>query len=229
MTLKELWKRYEKFNAFNFDSLSDELKGQAVKVVFEKDEIITMLGDSPQYVYFIDSGIAQGVRLYGNGNAYHYFQIRRQNGSIGLLELLAQEETYVATIIASTRLVAWQVPASSVYSFIMGNVDMMRCCLYVVATDLYQRSANDGLLYYHTGLERVMFYLTRYYSGHATNAETIVMEPGYQYIANNIGVSIKTVGRSVRQLKEQGFISSKNKKIVISHAQYEKMLEALQL
>ena len=53
------------------------------------------------------------------------------------------------------------------------------------------------------------------------------MTSDYQTIANNIGVSVRTVVRSIRILKEQEEITSIRKKIFISPEQYQTMLEAI--
>ena len=53
------------------------------------------------------------------------------------------------------------------------------------------------------------------------------MTSDYQTIANNIGVSVRTVVRSIRILKEQEENTSIRKKIFISPEQYQTMLEAI--
>ena len=54
------------------------------------------------------------------------------------------------------------------------------------------------------------------------------MEPDYQTIASNIGVSVRTVVRSIQKLKELGEITSVRKKIYISEKQQLIMLEEIE-
>lgn len=227
MELEQLWEKYQAYKKFNYDSLPEEMKQAAVKVSFAPKAIITLAGEYPEYVYFLASGIVQGTRIYRDGNSYHYFVLRKEDGSIGLLELLAQEQSYVATIIAQTPVTAYRVEASAVYALIMSDLRLMRSCLYVVAHDLYQRSGNDGLLYHRNGCDRMRFFLANYYRTHAKEGETVSLDADYQAIANSIGVSLRTVGRSVQQMKSMGLVSSVKKKILISPEQYEALQEGL--
>ena len=54
------------------------------------------------------------------------------------------------------------------------------------------------------------------------------MEPDYQTIASNIGVSVRTVVRSIQKLKELGEITSVRKKIYISERRQLIMLEEIE-
>ena len=51
----------------------------------------------------------------------------------------------------------------------------------------------------------------------------------YRDIAASVGVSIRTVGRSIRQLKEKGEIQSSGKKVIIDADNYALLLSSLNL
>ena len=63
---------------------------------------------------------------------------------------------------------------------------------------------------------------------HASKGQKILVEPDYQTIASNIGVSVRTVVRSIQKLKELGEITSVRKKIYISERQQLIMLEEIE-
>ena len=63
---------------------------------------------------------------------------------------------------------------------------------------------------------------------HTSKVEQILVEPDYQTIASNIGVSVRTVVRSIQKLKELGEITSVRKKIYISERQQLIMLEEIE-
>lgn len=226
-SLESLWKQYTQYKVFNYSSLNDTLKRAATKVEFLPKSIITMAGDYPRFVYFITEGVAQGVRIYQNGNSYHYFVLNEEDGSIGMLELLSQETCYVATLVAMTKVTAYRVESALVYETIMTDIALLRSCLYIVSHDLYKRSGNDGLLYYRNGLDRVQFFLTNYYITHAQGLESVVVSGDYQSIANCIGASLRTVGRSIQLLKEEALVTLYKKKITVSYEQYERMCERI--
>ena len=228
MRLEELWKKYSPYNQFNLSVLPEEIKSQGVRLTYEPHSVIISRGEFPKYIYFIESGTALGTRDYKDGNNYYYFRITSKTGSVGLLEVLAHEPQTIATVVASTRVTVLRISSAVIYEYLMTHLDMLYYCTYIVAHDLYQRSGNDGILYYQRGIDRVRFYLVQYYMLHASKGQKILVEPDYQTIASNIGVSVRTVVRSIQKLKELGEITSVRKKIYISERQQLIMLEEIE-
>ena len=227
MNLRELWKKYDSYSQFNVSVLPEEIRAQGVQLVYPAGSVIISLGDFPDYVYFIQSGSAIGTRDYHDGNNYFYFRITSENGSVGLLEVLARKDRSVATVVAETQVTALRISSSIIYEYLMKNVDMLYRCTYIVANDLYQRSGNDGILYYQKGIDRVRYYLVQHYIRHASSGQPLIVQTDYQTIASNIGVSVRTIVRSVSRLKELSEISVCKKKIVISKQQHERMQAAI--
>lgn len=227
MKLEELWERYGSFGPFNIGSLPESIRSQGTRIVFPPRSVIVNRGDFPRYIYFVERGVALGTRNYNDGNNYYYFQIDRENGCLGLLEVLSRQPATVATVVARTEVTVLRVNSAVIYEFIMNSPKLLAQCVYMVAGDLYQRSGNDGILYYYRGIDRVRYYLVQYCGLHGRGDGEVWVDADYQTIASNIGVSIRTVVRSIRTLKEQGEITSVRKKISISPDQYQTMLDAI--
>lgn len=227
MNLEELWKQYGSYNQFNLETLPPDILSQGVRLTYASGSVIISRGDFPGYIYFIESGVALGTREYNDGNNYYYFRITRETGSLGLLEVLAREPRSIATVVASTEVNVLRISSAVIYEYLMQHVDMLYNCTYIVAHDLYQRSGNDGILYYQQGIDRVRYYLVQYYMLHADGSDSLAVQPDYQTIASNIGVSVRTVVRSVSKLKESGEITVFKKKVSISREQCGRMQEAI--
>ena len=228
MKLQKLWRKYKSDKEFNLQALPETLAKQGVSIEYEKNSILVSRGERPDYVYFIQEGMVAGIREYANGNTYSYFQLNSTNGSVGLLEILAGKDAYIATLSTVTRVKALRIDASLVYQTIMEDKELLRQCINLLADDLYKRSGNDGIMYYMSGLDRVRFFLITYYEGHQNMRNVkgeVFVEAEYQDIANGIGMSIRTVGRNLQKLKQTGELKNIQKKIVISERQYEKLRE----
>ena len=224
MKLEKLWRKYKSDGDFNLQALPESLVKQGVLVEYEKNSILVSRGERPDYIYFIQEGMVAGIREYANGNTYSYFQLNSTNGSVGLLEILAGKEHYIATLSTITRVKALRINAALVYQTIMEENELLRKCINLLADDLYMRSGNDGIMYYMSGLDRVRFFLLTYYEGHQKNYEgDVLVEAEYQDIANGIGMSIRTVGRNLQKLKETGELKNIQKKIIMGKQQYEKL------
>ncbi|MBM6949228.1 Crp/Fnr family transcriptional regulator [Mordavella massiliensis] len=231
MDLQGLWEKYREETVFNYSVLPEHLKKHGEHLVVEPQTLIVSRGEFPGSIYFILDGVAAGVREYADGNEYSYFQLDRQNGNIGLLEIFARKESYIATIVSITRVEMVRIDAALIYEAAMQDVSLLRRCTALLADDLYKRSGNDGILYYFQGIDRVRYYLTSYYERHQAEAEKgkVTVHAEYQDIASSIGVSVRTVGRNLQKLKETGEIGSWHKKTTVSQEQYRQMLENLYL
>lgn len=225
--LQTLWKKYSAYSKFNLSVLPEEIKAQGVRLVYQPQSFITTRGAFPEYIYFMESGIALGCRQYHTGNNYYYFKLTPDDGTIGLLEILSRESQCVATVIASTEVTVLRISSSVIYEYLMTHPDMLQSCIYIVSRDLYQRSANDGLLYYQSGIDRMRYYLVQYYDLYFDHQSELAVSEDYQTIADSIGISVRTVVRSVQKLKDLGEITSIKKKIYISPRQYQIMLEKI--
>ncbi len=230
MGIQENWKKYENEAAFNFSFLPEEIQKKGRELTFQQKQFIVYRGDSIQYIYFIKSGSVLGTRSYADGNEYNYFFVDSENGSIGLLELFARKAEYIASILCMTEVTVIRMDAGIIYDYVMGHAEMLRRCITLIAQDLYQRSANDGRFYYLDGINRVRHYFVDYYNEHLKGkGKKVTVYAAYRDIAANVGISVRTVGRSIRQLKDNGEIQSKDKKVVIDGENYRMLLEALSL
>lgn len=225
MNLKKMWDKYANETKFNFSIISEFLDEFGTELVFEPNSVIISRGDFPDYVYFIKAGTAIGLRDYEDGSDYNYFQVDKTNGNMGLLEILSRREQYIATITCLTKVTAVRIDSALIYRLIMSDLSLLRRCSVLLAEDLYSRSGNDGIFYQYRGIDRVRYYLIRYYENNSKGdgTEFIYIKDCYKDIASQIGVSIRTVGRSIQELKKLDEISSVNRKLMLSKQQYHKL------
>ena len=226
-TVSELWKKYNNQQHYNIDILPEEIKNKGVYIRFSPGMPIVNQGDSPEFIYFILSGICLGTREYSDGNRYLYFTEDRSKGALGLLEILAQKPEIVATVIAKTEVEALKINSAIIYNHIMNSPQMLQCCIRQLANDFYNNTGEHGILYYLRGIDRVRYHLAKYYEHHSINSESVLIDEEYLPMANSIGISVRTVVRSIAELKKRGEITSINKRIYISEKQYQDLIETI--
>lgn len=223
MTLLEYeWEKYSE-EKLKLSILPEEIRNFGVTVHFEKDDFLIYRGEFPEYIYFVNSGTVRVFRDFGEGNEYSYIQANKRNDIVGLLEVMAMESKYTATVKCVTDVEAIRFDSVVIYRMIMSDVRMLRRCIRFLAVDFYATSENIGVLYYLRGVDRVRFYLVDYYNEHKGIGDKVTLETGYKDIASQIGCSVRTVGRDMKVLKDKGEVCSENRKIVISGIQAEKM------
>ena len=225
MDLRERWEHYGEHVGLNYSVLPEDLKKRGRQIVFQPQSILVLRGDFPQYIYFIQSGSVLGQRTNSDGSEYKYFRVDSKDGNIGLLEVFGRKDRYVATIVCITEVVALEINSADFYDYVMQDVGLLRRCLSLVANDLYLRSGHDGRYYYMEGIDRVRCYFINYYTIHRdTHAQPVEVRMTYEDIAAEIGVSSRTVGRSIQRLRENGEIANDFRKIIITQEFYDILL-----
>lgn len=226
-SLQRSWEKYTEEDYFNYTVLEDFLMQYGQEVTFKIENTIVMGDEFPEYIYFIKEGIGVGKRNYADGNEYIYFQVDNSNGNLGLLEVLARKEAYISTVTCSTQVTAIKIPAHLVYEKIMSDTTLLRRCSVLLAQDLYRTSGNEGLLYRFQGIDRVRHYLIKYYEEHQQSGSPVTVEADYQEIAYELGISVRTVGRSIKRLKELQEVGGQKRKLLLKEAHYLLSLKRL--
>ncbi|CAI3269582.1 Crp/Fnr family transcriptional regulator [Enterococcus cecorum] len=227
--LEKLWQQYHTEMSFNVSVLPESLKQQGTILTFTPKSTVCLRGSFPEYIYFVLSGEAVGLREYVNGQEYSYFQLNAENGVVGLLEVLAHKKHHIATVVAKTELQVLRLPSSTVYRSLQNDLPLLRKCLAWLAQDFYARSGNDGLFYYSKAIDRVRFFLASFYEKHHRSKERLLIPVSYQEIAKQLGLSERTVGRSIQTLKQGAEITVDKKKIYLSNQQYMQLLTKIEI
>lgn len=228
MQLQELWDKYSHYHEFNSSILPEEILSQGVRLTYQPGAVILNRGDFPNYIYFLESGVALGSRQYDDGNNFYYFHVTPKTGSVGLLEVLARQPRIIATIVASTEVTVLRIRSAIIYEYLMSHIDMLYNCTYIVAQDLYSLSGKQGVLYYRNSIDRVRYYLVQYYTSHGKDKKDLLIADDYQTIAGSLGISVRTVVRSMQTLKKLGEITSEKKRLYLSYQQHLALLKKIE-
>ena len=221
--VEAIWKQFDVSYGIALDLLPESFIAHATRKVYLPEEVIVSEGDSLQFVYYIESGVVDGMKRFESGKDYHYFKLDRFNGAIGLLELFSRQSAIIATIVAKTKVTILRIPADELYLFAMNDLPLLRKISYHIANDLYRDSGLNGKLFYLSGVERVCFYLADYFQKNSYPQSFVEVKQSYQTIANHIGVSQRTVGRAIRDLRAEGLCTIHGKRVRISREQYEQI------
>ncbi|MDO4567083.1 MAG: Crp/Fnr family transcriptional regulator [Oscillospiraceae bacterium] len=226
--LLSLWKKHaidERRGVIEL--LPEALLAQASEIVFGEGAEIVSAGAFPEYIYFVLSGTVEGVKYFENGERYQFFSLDTRNGGIGLMELFARQSAFVASVVATSEVRALALPSAVYYEYALKSPELLKLNLYYVARDLYKSSARDGMLFFKDGMERVKYFLADYYSS-AGGKKELAVEADYEKIAVTLGLSVRTVGRSIRRLREEGLVGKRGRRLTISAEQYKKLKDAIE-
>ena len=98
-----------------------------------------------------------------------------------------------------------------------------------VAYKLYRSSYHNGLKLFYPPSYLLLDYLTKYaHSYHIRPEHTITITKTRQMLQEEIGINVKTLNRTIMQLKKEEFFILCKGKITFNYSQYLKMMEYLE-
>lgn len=226
--LDDMWHKYNDKYEFNYQMVQDFVDQHGQRLKYLKGEQLVEAGDETRYVYFIVQGVVSGKKIYLDGSEYSYFEVDNQRGNIGLLELLAMENQYVVTVHCLTPVEVVRIDYKILYPKLMEDVYLLRSCLKLVANDLYNLSHREGRFFHLKGIDRIRLSFMNYYEHISKHHETIVLEHKTQKdLAMQIGLSVRTVSRSLKIMTDNHEIQVLGRKIKITPQNYQMMIQQI--
>lgn len=174
---------------------------------YQKNEIILRAQDTPQGVYFIESGLVKVYSLskQGDEHVHHFFGPGDFFPMIWTFRKIDRNLFYEA--LAPTKL--WVVPRQQFLNFTKENEDVLFELLEELI-DRYHRYAGriDNLLY-SDARERCAYRLlslANRYGQKADNGLVIDVSITHEDMAHSINMTRETFGRTLNRLQKRGII-----------------------
>lgn len=205
------------------DKIPANLKKIAVPVLFKKNSIVIMKDEPAEYAYFILDGNLALQNEYADGNIYKFSDLGK-GVIIADLEVLSGEYKNAATAIAKVDTWMLRVGLSDFERELRTDLEFLYFVASHMAKKMYTSSHGRGMNLYKPGVSLITNYLIKYVKKTGFFEETVKIQKKRQEISDEIGISIRTVNRAVRELKNEGIISIVKGKITLNKKQYALLL-----
>lgn len=177
-------------------------------------------------VWILITGDVNVIEEYRSGTAY-IFQENHTPSVFGEMELIANMDFFMASLIAKTDCLLVTIPVKSYLNHIKSNSALLFERAGLNLRVLLEGERDNRIYLQLQSIDRMKLYFIKRYDVNGAKEDCILKIP-YQQIADATGYSVKTVLRSVNKLKEQGHVSAEGQKIRITKEQYKKMLHSIQ-
>ena len=203
-----------------------ETKTTCILRCFISDSIVLIKDQVVKNVYFICSGSVRAVNEFGNGRLFSIATIGPMN-FLGELEILSGESNCVYTVEAITDCTIIQIPKDGFLKWLDCDHNFAMNTVKRIAKKMYNSAyRNSEVLSYST-----IYLLTSFIIGlikqKANSEENAVIDKNREQIAAELGVSVRTINRNIRKLKEEKLITIKQGKVFINNAQYSRLLKKM--
>lgn len=206
-----------------FQNLSKRLYQSSVPVFIRKGGILIQKGEKTECAYYIVSGKVYVQSEFLDGNIYQFSYLGK-GAIISDIEVLSGTYINAATLIAAEDTLVLKIPLKLFAEELRTNQDFLYHVATTVATKMYRSSYDRGSNLFKRGIYKVVLYLIRAYEMDEQEAETVKIRKTRPEIASEIGISIKTLNRSLDRLKDEKKISGEKGKILISEEQFKDLL-----
>ena len=226
MTLEELIKTYPDVATY-FEHMPEELKTRYTIKTFPPGTIIHQKDYPLDYFGIVCSGDHRVINEFENGNV---FMIEKNEAIdfVGEVAILAEKERTSVSIETLTECVVFMISREDFEAWIAKDIHLLRLVAHKIAYKLYRSSYNRGARLFYPPTFLLLDYILKYAMAHKIeeNGE-IVLRKTREGIREELGMTVKTINRTITKLKEDGMIDTRKGKVVMSLEQYEKAREQI--
>ncbi len=214
--------------------LMEQVFGSEAKYLLEKAHLQEMergkkfvtQQEALNSIYILASGTVSVLEEYKIGNAY-VFQENTAPTIFGEMESFANMGCYIASLIAKSDCIFLVIPKADYMNFMRNHMEVYVRRMTDDLSSVLQRGHRDRWTLQLQGVERIRLYMIRKYKK-TDKDQNYILSVTRQSIADETGLSLKTVQRAIKELEEQGDITKQGHKILISEKQYMKMLREVE-
>lgn len=179
------------------------------------------------YFAIVCTGEHRVINEFENGNV---FMIEKNEpiDFIGEVTILAGMPRTSVTIETLTECIILQMPRVDFEYWITVDNQFLRLVSQKVALKLYRSSYNRGAKLFYPSIFFLMEYIVEYAKKQDIHkGKQIIIQKTREALAEEICMTIKTLNRSVKKLKDQELITIHKGKIGICYTQYQLLIKEM--
>ncbi|MDO5409402.1 MAG: Crp/Fnr family transcriptional regulator [Lachnospiraceae bacterium] len=221
MTLEELQKRYPDTKPY-FETMPEELRSRYTIRTYPPGTIIHQKEFELNYFGIVCHGDHRVINEFENGNV---FMIEKNEAIdfVGEVTILAGQKRTSVTIETLTECVVFMISRADFEAWIAKDIHFLRLIAEKIAFKLYRSSYNRGAKLFYPPAFLLLDYLLKFAaSQNIEKTGSILLKKTRQEIQEELGMTVKTINRTISRLKEAGLIDTCKGKITMTLEQYKK-------
>lgn len=221
MTLEDLIAEIPELETY-FRYMPEELWQRYVIRVYPPGTIIHQKDFKLDSFGIIVKGEHRVINEFQNGNIY-MIEKNEPIDFIGEVTILAGMEKTSVTIETLTETTAVCFSRRDFEKWISRDIHFLRLVSAKVAYKLYRSSYNRGARLFYPPQFILLDYILKYASSaHIEKRKKIIIPKTRQQLYEECGITVKTINRTIKKLKEEELLSLEKGKICVTLEQYHK-------
>ena len=214
-------KKQEYMNVL-FKNCTEEVKYYMSIVEVDADQTFIKAGEECRYIYIVLSGKVTGVEWPMNERSY-FFKDFGPGDFFGEIECFAGMPKYRISILSSTQCRLLAIPSVYYMEWMHMDVDALYMRTQENMKRLVTQTAEARKYLFMDGKDRLMVHLVRKYEQKQPLPDILELKQTRTRISEEVGISMKTLNRSIKKLEDMQLIQLNKGKIVITKEQYLQM------
>lgn len=222
MTLQELEARFPELTAYT-KTMPDDIRRRCTVRTHAAGSIIHQKNMELDYFGIMATGETRVINEFENGNVY-MIERNRPIDFIGEVTILAHMPRTSVTIEATTQVIAVYMSRRDAERWLSQDMNILSLLSRHVAYKLYRSSYVNGAKLFYPPAYLLLDYIVKH--GYAGDMDSdcppslLTIDRTRQLLQEEIGINVKTLNRTIRQLKEEGFITLYKGKIAYNRKQW---------
>ena len=211
------------------EGIPEELDGQFQLRVYPAHTLIHQKDSPLERIGILLRGTFRVVNEFENGNVF-MIEMNEAVSFIGEVTLLAEAATTSVTIETVTECLVASLPAEAFDAWLRQDIGLLRAVSRHVAAKLYCSSYSRGERLFHSAKYVLLKYLVRQAEeqGVRTAGEAVLNKTRRQ-ISEEVGLTEKTVNRTLTQFGKDGLLSIRRGKAALTAEQYHRAQRELRV
>lgn len=217
-------KRKEQFHQY-FKSAPTWIMSSITVEKMKKGKVFIQEGESVDTIYFIIDGLikATDYSIYGIKFDFVLFSDIYAYGGMEVVMGLDKYRTSMQTV---TDCIVLKIPKTQFSKWINTDFQALKHEAKLMGEYLLEQARTVRAFLFLQGADRLAMLLENRYKNFAING-VLDLRNDRQELSDYTGLSVKTITRSIRKLKEEGMITKEGNHILINKDQYDKIKESL--
>lgn len=223
MTLSELEEKFPKLLEYT-KNMPEDIRSRCTVRTHKAGSIIHQKNMELGYFGIVAAGENRVINEFENGNVY-MIESNKAIDFIGEVTILAGMSHTSVTIEAVTDNLVAYISRKDAQRWLAEDINILSQASRHTAFKLYRSSYHNGTKLFYPPSYLLLDYMAR--CGRQMGMEDpcppqeLILNRTRQSLQEEIGVNVKTLNRTIRQLKEEGFFTLSKGKITFTAKQYE--------
>lgn len=206
------------------ERIPKEIKSKCKLIEIERDKIVTLKENNIEKIHINLQGTMRVRNEFENGFIYDFASIE-EIAFIGAMEIMADKDIYSSTLRTTSKCILLELEKNDFISWINDNQKLTLEVLSFVSRSMYEQSLKVGEVLAYPAICNLTSYLIHIYE--SENDNEVILKKSREEIGSILGLSVRTINRNLKKLKEEDLISVNRKYISISKEQYNKLCNKL--